>query len=179
MPVPPRLVALLAGLLLAAALPAGTARAERASESAVKAGFVFNFIRYTDWPAAEAAEGPLKICMLGRAALGGQLLLLQGRQLHNREVAVRLNVRKDEWRQCQVLFLAEEEGEQVDQVLSTVAGAPVLTIGDLPGFAQAGGMIGLRTVDSRVRFDVNLAVSQRSGLRMHSQMLKLAGEVFR
>ena len=56
---------------------------------------------------------------------------------------------------------------------------PVLTVGDQNGFVQAGGMIGLRVEDSRVRFDVNLAAAQRAGLTLNSQMLKLAGQVLK
>ena len=57
--------------------------------------------------------------------------------------------------------------------------ATVLTISDQAGFVQAGGMIGLRVEDNRVRFDVNLLAAQRAGLTMSSQMLKLAGQVLR
>jgi hypothetical protein len=53
----------------------------------------------------------------------------------------------------------------------------VLTLGDLPGFVDAGGMIGLRVEASRVRFDVNLSTAQAAGLVLNSQMLKLAGKV--
>ena len=55
----------------------------------------------------------------------------------------------------------------------------MLTLGDIPEFAQSGGMIGLKIEDSRVRFDVNLGAAQRAGLTLNSQMLKLAGQVVR
>lgn len=80
-------------------------------------------------------------------------------------------------RQCDVLFIGEGDADRLDALLRGLGNAPVLTVGDLPGFVQAGGMIGLRIEANRVRFDVNLAAAQRSGLVLNSQMLKLAGKV--
>jgi hypothetical protein len=67
----------------------------------------------------------------------------------------------------------------MEYVTRTLGSLPVLTVGDVSEFAQAGGMIGMRIEDNRVRFDVNLAAAQRAGLTLNSQMLKLAGQVLR
>ena len=53
-------------------------------------------------------------------------------------------------------------------------GAPVLTVGDGDGFARGGGMIGLFVEDGRMRFAINPNAAQRAGLRLSSQLLKLA-----
>ena len=65
----------------------------------------------------------------------------------------------------------------VDSVQRILGTAPILTIGDLPDYAQNGGMIALRAEGNRLRFDVNLAAVQRAGLVLSGQMVKLAGKV--
>jgi hypothetical protein len=52
-----------------------------------------------------------------------------------------------------------------------------LTVGDERGFVDEGGMIALRVVDGRVRFDVNVTAARRAGLRLSSQLLQLAMSV--
>ena len=37
-----------------------------------------------------------------------------------------------------------------------------------------GGIVRLRSVDGRIRFDIDVAAAQRAGLRVSSQLLQLA-----
>lgn len=151
-----------------------------ADEATVKAGFVFNFIKFTQWPPVRTALGaPLRLCALSDTALPGTLELLQGRQVSGRPIELRRRVPAGEWRQCDVFFLGDGDAAVFDGVLRQLGTSPVLTVGDLPGFVASGGMIGLRIESDRVRFDVNLAAAQRSGLMLSSQMLQLAGQVQR
>jgi hypothetical protein len=174
----------LAGGLLALAVwlahgPA-LAQAQQASEQTVKAGFVYNFVKFTQWPAPRDSErGPLLVCTPGAQPLGGQFALLQGRPIGNRSIEIRTNVPASEWRDCLVLYFAEGDMHRLDTAVRSLGNAPVLTVSDAPDFVQAGGMIGLRIEDSRVRFDVNLGAAQRATLSLNSQMVKLAGQVLR
>ena len=66
-------------------------------------------------------------------------------------------------------------GHRLPDALRALDDAPVLTVSDLKGFAEQGGMIGFRiTQDGRVAFDINLPRVEKTGLRMSSQLLKLA-----
>ena len=49
----------------------------------------------------------------------------------------------------------------------------VLTISDLPKFAEYGGNIGFIEQDGRIRFEINLESAQQARLRISSQLLKL------
>lgn len=158
------------------ALAAPAVQAQAASEAAVKAGFVYNFIKFTQWPGLREGT-PIRLCAASSQPLDGQLSLLQGRGVGSRVIDVRTAVPSGEWRQCDVLFLGEGDADRLPLMQQRVAHAPVLTLGDLPGFVDAGGMIGLRVEASRVRFDVHLGSAQQSGLVLNSQMLKLAGKV--
>lgn len=160
-------------------LLSATAQADDASEDSVKAGFIYNFAKFTEWPAAALGNGtaPLQLCALGPRPLEGQFALLAGRQIQGRTIDIRTNIRGGNWKGCHALFLPANDKEPADRLLEALSAAPVLTIGDGPGFVQNGGMIGLKTAGNRVRFDINLAAARRAGLKLSSQMLKLAGEV--
>lgn len=167
--------------LLCCALWVGPATAQQQpSEAAVKAGFIVNFVKFTQWgPARDNDPGPIQLCAPGTQPLEGQFAKLSGRLIGTRKLEVRTNVMTSEWRGCDVLFIGEADSSRLDTVLRAVEAAPVLTVGDFPGFTKAGGMIGLRMDDNRLKFDVNLGSAQRSGLLLNSQMVKLAGQVIK
>lgn len=164
------------GALLAAlfCLPA---LADELSEDRVKAGFIFNFVKYTEWPASVLAGASLRVCSPERRPLSGELLQLQGRQAQGHGIEVRTPARQDEWRGCHVLFIPDGDRKQMEAALDAVARAPVLTVSDSADFIAAGGMVALKRNAGRIRFDVNLGSTRRAGLGLSSQLLKLAEEV--
>ena len=171
-------------VLLGGPLVSAPARAQVLSEAAVKAGFVFNFIQFTQWPSAtlnvkDGDRAPLVVCATEVNPLDGQLALLNGRPVGARQIEVRTQVPASDWRACQVVFFSGSETARVEAAIRGLGTAPVLTLSDVPGFVQLNGMIGLRLDDSRMRFDVNLGAAQRAGLQLNSQMVNLAGKVLR
>lgn len=158
--------------------PGMGAAQDRASEAGVRAGFIYNFAKYVEWPAV--AEGqPIRICVFGPPLREGQLGLLQNRTIHGRMVELRPSVPEADITQCHVVFFTDTVADPaVASVLRRLAGTPVLTIGDLPDFAQHGGMIGMYKAATHMCFDINLGVAQRAGLKVSSQLLKLAGRVW-
>ena len=166
----------LAALLSVALLSSSGARADTLAEDDVKAGFIFNFTKYLEWPGTQA-DSALVVCSPSAQPLSGKLESLQGRVAQGRTIHVRTLVRSTEWRECQVLFISAEEAPRIDTLRRAVAQFPVLTISDAPEFVQAGGIIGLKLRAGRIRFDINQASAREAGLKLSSQLLKLAEEV--
>ena len=162
---------LVAAGLLVLACPAGS---QATAEQTLKVAFVFNFVKFTQWP---HARENLLFCTQGAQPLDWQFGQFKGQVVNGRTLDVRHNVPSGEWRSCDVLFLSKSDAAVVDSVQRILGTAPILTIGDLPDYAQSGGMIALRAEGNRLRFDVNLAAVQRAGLVLSGQMVKLAGKV--
>ncbi|MDX1696889.1 MAG: YfiR family protein, partial [Thiohalobacterales bacterium] len=66
---------------------------------------------------------------------------------------------------------------RLDEVLDSLGGMPVLTVSDIESFTTRGGIIRLRMIDNRVRFDINTAVAGNAGLSISSKLLSLATSV--
>lgn len=164
-------------LLLALLCSPLSPRADSLDEDRVKAGFILNFTKYATWPAASLGTGALRVCSPVQQALSGELRQLQGRQVQGHEISVRLAFRLEDWRNCQVLFIPASEWKEYGGALAGIARLSVLTISDSPDFIAAGGMIGLKQSDGRIRFDINLGSVRRAGLNLSSNLLKLADEV--
>ena len=78
---------------------------------------------------------------------------------------------------CRIVFISSSEESHLKEVLAALDKTSVLTVSDIPGFSQRGGMIGFILDGDRVRFDVNLASAKEAGLTLSSELLKVATNV--
>lgn len=172
-----RRVIYLAGMVLSGALAAAQQGVGPGADAKVKAEYVFNFSRYLRQP--ETAEiqkrRSFDICIVGRDEFDGALDRVLETQQHSGLPERRLRVSNGiEARACAIAFLSRLERDHVDQVLADLAGAPVLTVSDMPRFLEHGGMIQLESKARHVRFSVALAPVNEAGLALSSQLLKVA-----
>lgn len=144
-----------------------------ASEQSVRAAMVFNFLKFTEWPATESR---LKLCVSSGDRPQVEVLeSLAGRQVRGQSlVVVRFHPREAG---CQVLYVdSRQRWEEASGGRPLVA--QTLTIGAYAGFALDGGMIEIARQEDGTRFDINLAEVRRAGLRLYPQLLRLARQVF-
>jgi hypothetical protein len=99
---------------------------------------------------------------------------LAGKSAHNRPLQVVGISEPAEGALARILFVGETDSGGLKAALRSLEGRRVLTMGDAPGFAERGGMVGFRIVGERVRFDINLEQANRCGFRISSEVLKLA-----
>jgi YfiR/HmsC-like len=95
-----------------------------------------------------------------------------GRPLTARRVS-----RSDDLSRLHLLFVGASEKSRILEVMKRVDESRVLTVSDVEGFCELGGVIGLTIEKSRVRFEVNLEAAERSRLKVSSKLLTLARTV--
>jgi len=138
-------------------------------EYEVKAAFLFNFLKFVEWPPA-AADAPWVIGVLGHDPFGQTLdLTVRGKIVNGRKVKVRRYDQASDVKDCNILFIGREDYER--------SGIPLqpglLTVGESPGFLKAGGIISFYLEDNRVRFEIRPAAARSAGLHVSAQLLKL------
>jgi len=141
-------------------------------EGRVKAAFVVNVARYVTWPAPGSDK--LVIGVLGRGPLEDAWQGIKGKSVQGRILEVRKSDDLDDLLNCQVIYITSAKRKNISRILHQLQDYPVLTISDMDGFTPAGGMVHLIREDERIRFRINLAAALRSGLKISSQLLKLA-----
>jgi len=148
-------------------------------ESQLKAVFVLNFAKLTEWPADIHVDGStFTIAILGKIPSVSFINMLKGRTVHGASVTVKHvdNVRQA--KDSQLLYVSDSERQRLPGILKEAGQYSILTVSDMPGFSEAGGMIGLLPVQNRLGFEVNLAAVRKARLLVSSQVLKLAKTVF-
>lgn len=165
--------AVLSGCLLICASPA---RAQDVTESSLKAAFIHNFVRFTEWPQEVLPPAaPLMACVLGDAAFGDALTnYVKGHPVGGHAIVVSRIAADSMLRSCHVLFVSQITARQAAQVMAGLTGAPVLTLSDIDQFAQVGGMAQLYVEAGTIRFRVNLDTATRCRLQLSSKLLSLA-----
>lgn len=180
MPLIPRVAAVLAAAAVAALAPPAPRAATPSPprEHDVKAAFLYHFAQLVEWPVGAAVPGePFVIGVVGGDPFKGALdRALEGKSVRAQPIEVRrfATVAQLEGARVHVLFVGGDAAVR-ERALDAVSARPVLTVGESEGFAERGGMIGFRlTPDGRVGFDINARRAEQGGLRLSSQLLKLA-----
>ncbi|MGH9687486.1 MAG: YfiR family protein [Candidatus Acidiferrales bacterium] len=170
--------ALLAALLFA---PSLSGQQVKTTEYQVKAAYLYNFGLFVTWPAAgKSSPEPFGICVLGKDPFGPILdSTFAGEMLNGRAIAVRRFADARGAHSCGILFISRSEAKKLNTILSALGNAAILTVSDIPGFSQHGGMIEFVRDGDNVRFEVNLTAADAAGLTLSSDLLKVATAVRR
>lgn len=152
------------------------------TEYEIKAAYLYNFSKFVQWPvqATPAQSDAFAICVIGADPFGPVLTaIVENETVAGKRVVARQIPASEDAVKCRILFISSSEEKRVQQVLSSLAGASVLTVSDLPKFARRGGMVQFVLEGNRVRFEVNSAAAERAGLTLSSELLKVAVNVRR
>jgi hypothetical protein len=167
--------AVLAALLLSTS----TGRAQDVTEPSLKAAFIFNFAKFTEWPEdVLPTTATFAACVMRNSPIQSALeRTVKGRLLSGRGISVAPVELGGKLRSCHLLYASGITPAEVALILAAVKGAPVLTISDVDNFAEQGGIAQMFVENGKMRFDLNLDVARRSRLQLSSKLLILAVHV--
>lgn len=153
------------------------ASAQNVTEPMVKAAFLFNFAKFTEWPAGVVAPGDvLVLCVINDLAVGDTLRdLTKDRTIDGHALLVQSSkLDAGTLISCRLLYASGLDRPRSVALLESLKGISVFTVGDLDEFAQIGGVAHLFVENGTMRFAINLEAAQRSGLHLSSKLLSLA-----
>jgi hypothetical protein len=170
-PLPLACLAIVAAFIAA---PGAAARTSADASSVVKAAFLYNFAKYTEWPALPSGA-PIVACVVGDDGIASSLVdTVRGQKISGHAIEVRRGQGSATWPVCHLLFIADTETKRSAGGLSGIRTLPVLTVSDGRSFAEAGGIIELYVEGGLMHFAINLDAADRAGLRLSSRLLGLA-----
>jgi hypothetical protein len=146
------------------------------TESAVKAGFIYNFSKFIEAPGTPPTDARYNLCITGSSA-DDSFDALEGKPVGNLSLKLLRNVKPENFRNCQMVFIAETSEDRAETTLKKLETLPVITVSDQSDFINKGGMIGLIRDGNRLGFEINLESANEVGLRFSAQLLKLAKNV--
>jgi len=163
-------------LVVATCVIAGNGQARVLNEYEAKAAFLFNFVKFIEWPSQAFADdsSPLIIGVVGddrSSVLIEQMI--NGKTANGRRLVVKRFSSSKTLTYCHMVFMRASERDRIRQTLAA-AGPGSLTVGETEGFAQGGGIINFIVVGGKLRLEINQASAERAGLKISAKLLSLA-----
>jgi len=187
-------------LLVVPIVPKARAEAAPNKEQQINAAFIYNFIKFVDWPEEKIADSnePIIIGIIGSKDFVKAVEPLIRKKIKNRNISIKyfedyekLKKSQDDddrqWNQkmealktCHVLMFCICDSVRIkdlSQIIKALKGSPVLTVGETAGFLESGGIINFLMEDKKVRFEINITGAKKSKLKISSKLLRLAKRV--
>jgi len=145
-------------------------------EYQVKAGFIYHFVRFTQWPATvfAAPDSPIVLCLASTTPESEAIRSLEGKMIRNRPIMIKKIEGVDNPDTCHVVMVASKDEQFIVNTLKSFENKSVLTIGETGFFPEMGGIITFVVRANRLSFLVNRDSAEKSGLKFSSQLLMSA-----
>jgi hypothetical protein len=153
--------------------------AQDVTEPSLKAAFIYNFAKFTTWPAdvLSSTESVLA-CVIGDEQISNALArAVKGRLLLGRPLTVSHLTPADPLGSCRLLYVTNVTTPQATQIMTAIRSLPVLTISDTAEFIALGAIARIFVEDGKMRFDLDYGIAKRSRLQLSSKLLSLANRV--
>lgn len=147
------------------------------AEYQVKAAFLYDFVKFVEWPAEALSNdrAPIIVGVLGKDPFGSMLDdVILGKAINGHRIQILHTNSVQDLKVCQIAFISSSEVKRLPKILAGLRGSSILTVGEADHFAQLGGMIQFTLEGNKVRFAINVDAAERARLKVSSKLLSLA-----
>jgi hypothetical protein len=152
-----------------------TAQSKAPVEPHVKAAFLYNFVKFIEWPDDRVTGGPVTVCISGSPAVAESLRAAAHQRRPDQPELTVVEVAMDAPpRTCHLVYVADTDQQAARRWIAALTGSRTFTVSDSEHFAKLGGVANFFVQDGRLRFAINVDAARRASLRISSRMLALA-----
>lgn len=154
---------------------------KKVDENKLKAVYMYSFGKYTTWPASTFAktENDVVVGVYGDSPVIEHLQSVAAkRKLHNRKIRVIYFKSPEDYVPCHMVFVSHDVpiADQT-KLIAKLSRRPVLLIGETAVFNANGGMMSFfLTDDLKVKFEIDVQNTRKSGLSLDAKLLKLGSK---
>jgi hypothetical protein len=161
-------------LLVAALLISSSAFSQDRPVHEVYSMMVFNFTKYVQWP-DHAATGEFVIGVVGNADIYNTLNGWYGGKPRGTKTYIikRFNSAA-EVTDCHVLYIDKSKSADFDAVNDKMKGKGTLVITDKSGLGEKGSGINFKTVDNKLKFELNQKAIETANLKVSGALSSMA-----
>lgn len=172
----PFLCILAAACTLWLAAPVCCAQPKAAPEYQLKAAFLYNLLQFIEWPeqSFKDAGSPLVICVYDDKAAGAAFDSYRNEKIRGRQLIFKRYDEMQTGLECHILFINTQDKKALSDIVAKTASRSILTVGEADGCARLGCIINFFTADNKLRFEINPEAAKKAGLKLSSEILKVA-----
>jgi len=164
-------------LFLAIGLISGNAFAQSSGERPIHEIYsmmVFNFTRYVQWP-DQASAGEFVIGVVGNTEVYETLNgWYSGKPKGSKTYIIKRFNSTADVTDCHVLFIDKTKSGEFDAINNKLKGKGTLLITDKNGLGEKGSAINFKTVDNKLKFELNQKAIEASNLKVSGSLSAMA-----
>ncbi len=135
---------------------------------------VFNFTKYVQWP-DHTASGEFVIGVVGNADVYTTLNgWYGGKPRGAKTYVIKKFASAADVTDCHVLFLDKGKSGEFEAINNKVKGKGTLVITDKNGLGEKGSAINFKTVDNKLKFELNQKAIESSNLKVSGALSSMA-----
>lgn len=135
---------------------------------------VFNFTKYVQWPETSQA-GDFTIGVIGNEEVFKTLnAWYGGKPKGGKKYVIKKIANTADAEGCEVVFLDRSKSGEFDTVIETIRGKGTLLITDKNGLGAKGSAINFKTVENRLKFELNQKAIEASNLKVSGSLTSMA-----
>ena len=161
-------------LLVAALFTSGTVFSQERPVHEVYSMMVFNFTKYVQWP-DHAASGEFVIGVVGNTDIYNTLNgWYGGKPRGSKTYIIKKYNSVAEITDCHVLYIDRSKSGDFDALADKIKGKGTLVITDKNGLGEKGSSINFKTVDNKLKFELNQKAIEASNLKVSGALSSMA-----
>ena len=149
-------------------------------EYEIKAAFLYNFAKFIEWPEEQFSEhdGAFIIGIYGKDPFGPIIeRTVKGKTINGRKVVIKRFKVLRKTKFCHIIFISRSKEKYLKKFLAITKRWSCLTVGDTNLFAKKGCIVGFTLENKKVRFSINIKAAKETGIKISSNLLKIANIV--
>jgi hypothetical protein len=163
---------LLAGMIMMVGSMAVSAQDRPMHE--VYSMMVFNFVKYIQWPAGDNSKD-FVIGVVGNTEIYNTLTAWYGgKPKGNKTYVIKKFNNAAEVTDCQAIFIDRSKSNEFAAIEEKVKGKGTLVVTDRSGLGAKGSCINFKTVDDKLRFELNQQAIEASNLKVAGALASMA-----
>ena len=153
----------------------GSANEISTKEYRLKAAFLYNFLKFVEWPKQQNTSDFFSVCIIGHDPFGDTLTPIEQKNIDGKAIKViPKNNSDNDFNHCNLLFVSDSEEDNLTEIMQKIKNTSVLTISEIDGFVKYGGMIEFLKESGTIRFAINNTAASKANLKISSKLLELA-----
>lgn len=148
------------------------------------ATFLYNLLMpvFIEWPEEVYSKSTdtVTIGILGDDPFGDTLQFIDGITVFNRTLVIERfdkDASPEDLSRCQIVFIPASLEKDFPRILESIQHLPILTVSDIEGFIDRGGMIDFIVINEGLDFEINRSTVERANLKCHSRLLGSAHRI--
>lgn len=135
---------------------------------------MFNFVKYVQWP-DHTSTGDFVIGVVGNPEVYNTLNAWYGGKPRGSKTYVIKSFKSaNDLADCDVVFIDKSKSGEFESINNKVKGKGTLVITDKAGLGEKGSAINFRTIDNKLKFELNQKVVEASNLKVSGALSSMA-----